>query len=115
MRPFVLKGHERPITWVVYGTPYVRTQFDRVTHRYNREGDLLFTCGKVRPRTNQINTRAAVVQDFRVCLWYDEDGEMIGTYNGHNGSVNTADVTCETSHCFDTAKRVRFLKGRLSD
>lgn len=34
MRPYILQGHERPLNQV----------------KFNREGDLLVTCGKVRMR-----------------------------------------------------------------
>lgn len=46
MRPLSLKGHERALTRV----------------RFNREGDLLFTCAK----------------DKKPCVWYTENGERIG-------------------------------------
>lgn len=42
-------------------------------------------------------------QDKHVCLWFDEDGAMIGTYIGHDGSVNTADVTCGKRCLLQTA------------
>jgi translation initiation factor 3 subunit I len=61
MRPILLKGHERPLTFI----------------KYNREGDLLFTCAK----------------DHHPTLWYGDDGERVGTYVGHNGAVWTCDVT----------------------
>lgn len=60
IRPIMVKGHERPLTMV----------------KYNREGDLLFTCAK----------------DHTPCLWYAENGERIGTYSGHNGAVWAVDV-----------------------
>jgi translation initiation factor 3 subunit I len=61
MRPILLKGHERPLTFI----------------KYNREGDLLFTCAK----------------DHHPTLWYGDGGERVGTYVGHNGAVWTCDVT----------------------
>ena len=61
MRPLLLKGHSRPLTYV----------------KYNREGDLLFTCSK----------------DYKTCLWYGDTGERVGTYNGQAGTVWTCDVT----------------------
>ena len=61
MRPILLKGHERPLTFI----------------KYNRDGDLLFTCAK----------------DHHPTLWYADDGERVGTYVGHNGAVWTCDVT----------------------
>jgi translation initiation factor 3 subunit I len=65
MRPILLKGHERPLTFI----------------KYNREGDLLFTCAK----------------DHHPTLWSGLDGERIGTYIGHNGAVWTCDVTDDSS------------------
>ena len=44
MRPILLKGHERPLTFI----------------KYNREGDLLFTCAK----------------DHHPTLWYSDDGAV---------------------------------------
>ena len=61
-RPILLKGHSRPLTRV----------------KFNRDGDLLFTCGK----------------DHKPNVWYAENGERLGTYNGHNGSVYDCDVNC---------------------
>ena len=46
--------------------------------KYNREGDLLFTAAK----------------DHRPCCWYADNGERIGTYDGHNGTVWCLDVNC---------------------
>ena len=51
MRPLLLQGHERSLTQI----------------RYNREGDLLFSCSK----------------DKSVCVWYIDNGERLGTYEGH--------------------------------
>jgi translation initiation factor 3 subunit I len=65
MKPIILKGHERSITHL----------------KYNREGDLLFSCSKA---------------NFP-CVWYSETGERLGTYNGHNGSVSSCDVTFDTT------------------
>jgi len=65
MKPIVLKGHERSITHI----------------KYNREGDLLFTCSK-----------AAFP-----AVWYSHTGERIGTYNGHNGAVWSLDVNYDTT------------------
>ena len=47
--------------------------------KYNKDGDLLFTTCK----------------RGRICLWYSDDGERIGTYNKHNGAVMYVDVSCE--------------------
>jgi len=65
MRPIILKGHERSITQI----------------KYNREGDLLFSCSKA---------------NFP-CVWYSETGERLGTYNGHNGAINSCDVNFDTT------------------
>jgi len=65
MKPILLKGHERSITHI----------------KYNREGDLLFTCSK-----------AAFP-----CVWYSNSGERIGTYNGHNGAVWSLDVNYDST------------------
>ena len=46
--------------------------------KYNREGDLLFTAAK----------------DHRPCMWYADNGERIGTFDGHNGTVWCIDVNC---------------------
>jgi len=60
MRPILLKGHERPLTKV----------------KYNREGDLLFTCAK----------------DHKPNVWFADNGERLGTFNGHSGTVWECDV-----------------------
>jgi len=65
LRPIMVKGHERPLTCV----------------KYNREGDLLFTCAK----------------DHTPCLWYAENGERIGTYQGHCGTVWCLDVNFDST------------------
>ncbi|RUO97442.1 hypothetical protein BC936DRAFT_140801 [Jimgerdemannia flammicorona] len=44
--------------------------------KYNREGDLLFTVSK----------------DKVVNVWFSHNGERLGTYIGHQGSVWTCDV-----------------------
>jgi len=64
MLPILLQGHERSLTQI----------------KYNREGDLLFTCSK----------------DMVINVWYSHNGERLGTYEGHNGSVWTADVDLES-------------------
>ena len=46
--------------------------------KYNREGDLLFTAAK----------------DNQPSVWNADNGERIGTYNGHNGTVWCLDVNC---------------------
>lgn len=47
--------------------------------KFNREGDLLFSCSK----------------DHIINVWYSHNGERLGTYDGHNGTVWTVDVDCE--------------------
>ena len=46
--------------------------------KFNREGDLLFSCSK----------------DHVINVWYTHNGERLGTYDGHNGTVWTIDVDC---------------------
>lgn len=45
---------------------------------FNAEGDLLFSASK----------------DKIVNAWYTSNGERLGTYNGHNGSVWTVACDC---------------------
>ncbi|XP_046754059.1 eukaryotic translation initiation factor 3 subunit I [Diprion similis] len=54
--------------------------------KYNREGDLLFSASK----------------DKKPNVWYSLNGERLGTFNGHNGSVWCIDVNWDTT---------RFLSG----
>uniref|UniRef100_A0A2P2KY68 Serine-threonine kinase receptor-associated protein n=1 Tax=Rhizophora mucronata TaxID=61149 RepID=A0A2P2KY68_RHIMU len=61
MRPILMKGHERPLTFL----------------KYNREGDLLFSCAK----------------DHTPTVWFADNGERLGTYRGHNGAVWSCDVS----------------------
>lgn len=61
MRPFLMKGHERPLTFL----------------KYNRQGDLLFSCAK----------------DHTPTVWFADNGERLGTYNGHKGAVWCCDVS----------------------
>lgn len=49
--------------------------------RYNREGDLLFTAAK----------------DAEPSVWYSHNGERVGSYVGHNGTVWCIDVRYDTS------------------
>ena len=60
-RPYLLQGHERPIT----------------TIQFNYDGDLLFTASK----------------DLVPSVWRAEDGERLGTYNGHKGTI--WDLDCD--------------------
>eukprot|EP00745_Piridium_sociabile_P000891 TRINITY_DN105586_c0_g1_i1.p1 TRINITY_DN105586_c0_g1~~TRINITY_DN105586_c0_g1_i1.p1 ORF type:complete len:220 (+),score=51.14 TRINITY_DN105586_c0_g1_i1:106-765(+) len=65
MKPIMLHGHERSITQI----------------KYNREGDLIFTCAK----------------DSQPNVWYSLNGERLGTFNGHNGAVWCIDVDWATT------------------
>lgn len=47
--------------------------------KYNSEGDLLFSASK----------------DHVINVWHSHNGERLGTYNGHNGSVWSIDADCE--------------------
>lgn len=49
--------------------------------RYNREGDLLFSSGK----------------DKSPSVWYSVNGERLGSYNGHSGTVWSIDVSWDTN------------------
>lgn len=61
MRPILMKGHERPLTFL----------------KYNRDGDLLFSCAK----------------DHNPTVWFADNGERLGTYRGHNGAVWSCDIS----------------------
>ncbi|KNA18435.1 hypothetical protein SOVF_070880 [Spinacia oleracea] len=65
MRPILMKGHERPLTFL----------------KYNRDGDLLFSCAK----------------DHDPTVWFSDNGERLGTYRGHNGAVWSCDVSWDSS------------------
>ncbi|RAL37900.1 hypothetical protein DM860_000594 [Cuscuta australis] len=65
MRPILMKGHERPLTFL----------------KYNREGDLLFSCAK----------------DHNPTVWFADNGERLGTYRGHNGAVWSCDVSRDST------------------
>lgn len=54
--------------------------------KYNREGDLLFSASK----------------DKKPNVWYSLNGERLGTFNGHGGSVWCIDVNWDST---------RFLSG----
>ncbi|KAF5184332.1 Eukaryotic translation initiation factor 3 subunit i [Thalictrum thalictroides] len=60
-----MKGHERPLTFL----------------KYNREGDLLFSCAK----------------DHTPDVWLADNGERLGTYRGHNGAVWCCDVSRDST------------------
>ena len=49
--------------------------------KFNREGDLLFSCSK----------------DHVINVWFTHNGERLGTYDGHNGTVWSIDVDCACS------------------
>lgn len=48
--------------------------------RFNREGDILFSAAK----------------NKSPCIWFTENGERLGTYDGHNGVVWDLDVSWDT-------------------
>ncbi|KAG8738033.1 translation initiation factor eIF3 subunit [Ceratobasidium sp. 414] len=48
--------------------------------KYNAEGDILFTASK----------------DHIINVWYTHNGERVGTYDDHNGSVWTVDVDSQS-------------------
>ncbi|KAI9208879.1 WD40-repeat-containing domain protein [Polychytrium aggregatum] len=48
--------------------------------RYNRDGDLLFTVSK----------------DSTPSVWFSHNGERLGTYNGHNGTVWDLDISVDS-------------------
>ncbi|WFD31021.1 translation initiation factor eIF3 subunit [Malassezia sp. CBS 17886] len=49
--------------------------------KFNREGDLLFSVSK----------------DNLVNAWYSHNGERLGTYNGHNGTVWSVDIDASST------------------
>lgn len=50
--------------------------------KFNTDGDLLFSCSK----------------DHIINVWYSHNGERLGTYDGHNGTVWTVDVDPTTKY-----------------
>jgi len=48
--------------------------------KFNKEGDLLFSCSK----------------DHVINVWFSHNGERLGTYDGHNGTVWTIDVDSQS-------------------
>jgi len=48
--------------------------------KYNREGDLIFSAAK----------------DAKPSVWYSANGERLGTFNGHNGTVWCMDIDWKT-------------------
>ena len=76
---------------------------------FNKEGDLLFTASK----------------DDTINVWFSSNGERLGTYSGHNGTVWSLACDCEstetrqqdqklTSPC-SPVKAVAFWIGRQHD
>jgi len=49
---------------------------------FNKEGDLLFSCDK----------------EGGVFVWWSDNGERIGTYNGHEGAIYSLDVDRQTKY-----------------
>ncbi|KAK0085696.1 hypothetical protein PV325_004579 [Microctonus aethiopoides] len=49
--------------------------------KYSREGDLIFSASK----------------DKQPNVWYSLNGERLGTFNGHNGSIWCMDITWDTT------------------
>lgn len=74
----MLKGHEGPISKL----------------KYNREGDLLFTCAR---------------KDSKPVAWYADNGERVGNYIGHEGAVWDVDIDF-TSTILITASADRTAK-----
>ncbi|KAJ3414594.1 Eukaryotic translation initiation factor 3 subunit I [Chytridiales sp. JEL 0842] len=67
---FTFKNLQRPI--LLHGHLRSLTKI-----KYNSDGDLLFSASK----------------DSKPSVWYSHNGERLGTYNGHNGTVWDLDVT----------------------
>lgn len=65
MKPIMLHGHERAVTQI----------------KYNREGDLLFSCAK----------------DSTPNVWHSLNGERLGSLKGHGGAVWGIDVTWDST------------------
>ncbi|XP_031783034.1 eukaryotic translation initiation factor 3 subunit I [Nasonia vitripennis] len=77
--------------------------------KYNREGDLLFSASK----------------DKQPNVWYSLNGERLGTFNGHSGSVWCIDVNWDTTRLIsgsgdntlrlwdvETGKQLSFLEKK---
>jgi len=60
-------GHEKPVTDI----------------KYNYDGDLLFTSAKTK--------------DGPISVWWSDNGERIGTYDGHEGAVYSLDVNRQST------------------
>ena len=53
--------------------------------KFNKEGDLIFSCSK----------------DHVINAWFSHNGERLGTYDGHNGTIWTIDVDCTSLALFN--------------
>lgn len=65
---------QRPLLLKGHGRPLTRI-------RYNRDGDLLVTCAK----------------DDTPNVWYTSNGERLGTYAGHQGTVWDCDISWDST------------------
>ncbi|KAG8907848.1 translation initiation factor eIF3 subunit [Tulasnella sp. 403] len=65
--------------------------------KYNREGDLIFTASK----------------DHVINVWFSHNGERLGTYSGHNGSVWSVDVDWFLTHV--VADKSEFMVSGAAD
>ena len=100
MRPILLQGHVRfhqlksgvasltSLLGAIYHSDKVASPRPRseevlllTDHRYNKDGDLLFSTAK----------------DHVVCAWFSANGERMGTYHGHQGALWTVDVDPSTT------------------
>lgn len=60
--------------------------------RINRHGDLIFSTGK----------------DGKACAWYTDNGERLGTYEGHKGALFDFDVDSDTNYCLTACSDCNF-------
>ena len=100
----LIHGFHRELTVGLTGHERSLTQI-----KFNAEGDLLFSCSK----------------DHIINVWFSHNGERLGTYDGHNGTVWTIDVdcmflwifTCYSTANFDrtSAAQSRFLVSGSAD
>lgn len=51
--------------------------------KFNREGDLIFTCAR---------------KDKKPCVWFSDNGERLGNFEGHEGAVWDCDVDFSSTH-----------------
>lgn len=68
-----INGTMRPIALKGHSRPLTKI-------RFNRDSDLMVTCGK----------------DDKVSVWYTSNGERLGTYHGHGGSVWDCDISSDS-------------------